>query len=537
MNAKQTVGRVIRWTVGLGLVVCGFATSCASTPPGEEDPIGALQEGAGLSLGGSTSTTCTSSNNGAVCGTKTVSGRCANGTCCTGCIVANTRTIPATYTCYAGNTAKICGNSGNECVGCPSTPDCKVGACVNGACDFTQAPDNFGCATGRCVGGVCCAGCIDANGACQAGTTTSVCGNTGAACASCDDGDPCTSDACDATSGCTHTFNPNGQCSDGNACTVGEHCVMDTTTGGISCGGGSAAKCDDNVDCTKDSCDPMQGCQHEALSGTACTDSGTCDANTVCQNGKCIGQGTPCNDNNPCTQNTCANGGTCMYPAEMPGTPCVYDFCHTGSTCQNSACQMGTAINCDDANPCTADSCDAMVGCVHQPISMGNCTDGDACTTGDHCANGICVGDPVVCTPLDECHKAGTCDKTAGGCSDPRQPDGETCTGGSCLAGKCVLNDGGVVIGSGGDSGTGGEAGASGGSAGSAGSSGGAAGSSGASASGGTAGTTLTPPEHPFVRDPGGCSCRIAASSKPGAGEYGLLALALGTVLARRRRR
>ena len=36
------------------------------------------------------------------------------------------------------------------------------------------------------------------------------------------------------------------------------------------------------------------------------------------------------------------------------------------------------------------------------------------------CVGGVCVGDnPVICTPLDECHVAGTCDRATGLCSNP----------------------------------------------------------------------------------------------------------------------
>jgi hypothetical protein len=292
---------------------------------------------------------------------------------------------------------------------------------------------------------------------------------------------------------------------------------MQDAAGGISCGGGTAAKCDDNVDCTQDSCDPTQGCVHAPLNSGTCTDSGTCGGNATCQQGKCVGMGTPCNDMNPCTQNTCLNG-QCTFPMEMLGTACVFDACRTGSTCSaNGQCQMGTAINCDDANPCTADSCDPANGCVHQPNNAGTCSDGNACTTADKCVNGTCTGTGIVCTALDECHKAGTCDMTAGGCSDPRQNDGFPCTGGTCQGGRCVLGDGGVV-GSGGSAGTGGEAGDT--------------ASGGSSASGGS---TQTPPAHVFTRNPGGCACTVPVESTSRHGEY-LLALALGIGLARRRR-
>jgi hypothetical protein len=56
---------------------------------------------------------------------------------------------------------------------------------------------------------------------------------------------------------------------------------------------------------------------------------------------------------------------------------------------------------CDDANPCTSDTC-APGGCGYVPVpgcctSSANCDDGDPCTTGEACVSGICQpGVPVV---------------------------------------------------------------------------------------------------------------------------------------------
>src|SRR6185503_402279 len=49
------------------------------------------------------------------------------------------------------------------------------------------------------------------------------------------------------------------------------------------------------------------------------------------------------------------------------------------------ACQY-TLRSCDDGNTCTADSCDAVLGCVHAATGEGSaCNDGDACTSFDVC--------------------------------------------------------------------------------------------------------------------------------------------------------
>jgi hypothetical protein len=42
-------------------------------------------------------------------------------------------------------------------------------------------------------------------------------------------------------------------------------------------------------------------------------------------------------------------------------------------------------VDCDDDNPCTADSCDPVLGCVHEPQD-----DGTACGVDGECASGAC---------------------------------------------------------------------------------------------------------------------------------------------------
>ena len=58
----------------------------------------------------------------------------------------------------------------------------------------------------------------------------------------------------------------------------------------------------------------------------------------------------------------CCSSACALNP---PGTSCADgDLCNGDETCDGSgSCQAGTALVCDDGDPCTQDSCDAILGC------------------------------------------------------------------------------------------------------------------------------------------------------------------------------
>jgi hypothetical protein len=143
----------------------------------------------------------------------------------------------------------------------------------------------------------------------------------------------------------------------------------------------------------------------------------------------------------PCSQPTCLTGKCTSKPAEGPCDD--GDACTTGDHCTGGTC-TGDEPDCDDANPCTADSCDGTTGlCLHEdaPLNGAKCDDGNPCTGTDVCGDGLCAGTLL---PLDqlatlEC----TCAKDSD--CDPLE-DGDVCNGtltckldeGS-LAGVCVI--------------------------------------------------------------------------------------------------
>src|SRR5262249_36163511 len=148
--------------------------------------------------------------------------------------------------------------------------------------------------------------------------------------------------------------------------------------------------CDDGNPCTDDTCDLTSGCVNTPNNNNTCTLTDTCMQNPVCNNGTCTGtpvqDGTACNDNSMCTGtgpggtgDTCT-GGVGGGPAVNgdDNTACTADSCNTASGC------VHTVIDCNDNNACTADSCNTASGCVNAPLPNGTtCDDGSACTTGD----------------------------------------------------------------------------------------------------------------------------------------------------------
>jgi hypothetical protein len=96
-----------------------------------------------------------------------------------------------------------------------------------------------------------------------------------------------------------------------------------------------------------------------------------------------------CSDANKCTTDQCVNGLVCDNDVRPNGSQCTNgDQCSGIGTCQDGACNVEAALNCNDNNACTVDSCDASKGgCQYADL---NCIDGDPCTND-------------LCDPLEGC--------------------------------------------------------------------------------------------------------------------------------------
>ncbi len=267
--------------------------------------------------------------------------------------------------------------------------------------------------------------------------------------ATCDDKNDCTEDVCDAAKGCKSTNKTGIACdADGSVCTKDDTCKDG------KCEAGAKETCDDSNPCTKDSCDPKDGCKYDNDDGQPCdADNTACTLNDKCEAGKCVaGAVKACASTDQCLTGKCnISDGNCNYKFQEgqscnDGNPCT-----TGEKCQKGDCN-GEVTKCDDNNSCTTDSCDKAKGCVHAAVTSP-CDDGDACTEKDACAATKCVGVPVdgktKCDDSNKCTED-TCDKVKGcqnnllngtqfTCDDGNPcTTSDACQNGTCKGGKNI---------------------------------------------------------------------------------------------------
>lgn len=322
-------------------------------------------------------------------------------------------------------------NDGNFCT---ENEACKNAACTGGSpksCDDNNVCSDDSCdPKGGCVHKANALSCDDANSCTDKdGCANSVC--SGLQVKNCDDGDPCTSDACDAKGGCIYSKN-TAVCDDGNACTENDVCKN-----GL-CTGGDAKNCDDNNACTDDSCEAKFGCKH-AANVLVCNDGNACTEADACKNGGCSGKLKNCDDADECTDDLCDVKGVCLHSFNT--APCSdLSPCTVFNKCNKGNCEAGPPKDCNDNNLCTDDSCDGKnSNCIHVS-NVADCNDGNACTVNDKCKNAICNGglkgcdDSNLCTD-DACNAQGVCthSNNAIGCDD-----GNVCSASDlCANGVC----------------------------------------------------------------------------------------------------
>ena len=407
---------------------------------------------------------------------------------------------------------------------CTDGDQCQQGACVPGKtkncddkniCTKDQCDAVKGCAHAPDEGApcdddnACTLGDVCAQGQCQAGVPKI-----------CKSPDGCTTATCSLSDGkCNYVKVAEGTpCEDGVVCTDKDTCKL-----GVC--GGVPMSCDDGNVCTTDACDAKKGCIATPQGQVTCDDGNPCTLNDKCQSGQCLGAQLVCDDKNACTADACNAQGTCTFLSKS-GACDDGDPCTVGDQCAGFACKPGNMVcackqdsdcpddknvcngslycdtssvpygckvkpatvpHCDDDNVCTTDSCDPTSGCQHVNNATA-CSDGNGCTVGDACSGGKCspgantcqctvtpdclaledgnvcngtlmcdtktlpykcVVDPatiVTCTPPVGTCAVGTCAPTTGTCSYVPQNNGQSCNadnnactvGDACSGGKCI---------------------------------------------------------------------------------------------------
>ncbi len=392
-------------------------------------------------------------------GTSKISVPCAPGHICVdgGCPLKVCE--PSSQSC-AGVQVVVCNAQGTSQTlsVCPDNSGCVAGACapwvctpgldscVGGVVKPCTVSGQFGapladctslgqvCYGGKCLNPLCVVGekmCKDANNAatCNADSVTwsaQPCG-FGTACflgvcapivcaANQSVCDGSILNTCDATG----TFVAAAQdCTTTNtACITGACVPIVCKPGATQCDGAQLSTCNaQGTAWTTAACANTQICDAGACAAIICSQGDVkCSGNSI---QTCSDLGTVFTTTTDCT----ATGQYCVQgaclaqvcnPAETKCTGLVF------STCAADGLSW-TNKDCNDANVCTLDSCDAVKGCatVNNP-----CDDGNVCTT-DGCAANACshVNNSLACN------------------------DGNACTTGeTCVSGACVLSNGALAV-------------------------------------------------------------------------------------------
>ena len=167
----------------------------------------------------------------------------------------------------------------------------------------------------------------------------------------------------------------------------------------VSCPGCDTITCPgcDTTSCPGYDTVPCPGCDTTSCPGYDTVSCPGCDTvecpdppDLVCPEPD-VGDPEDCEDDDPCTAETWTPEAGCVV-IPLDGFPCDDgDVCTVGEICQDGACGGGASLACDDGDPCTDDSCDSLSGCQFSP-NQDPCDDGDPCTVGDICGNGWCAG-------------------------------------------------------------------------------------------------------------------------------------------------
>jgi len=241
--------------------------------------------------------------------------------------------------------ARACQENLNPCGGC-------CGFCVCGQCTAPDACDSSDFCNPNTLNGVCCKkaprDCVDPLNKCNTYKCDSDLAECVATPIACKTNTSCFTYACEVGTGiCGTTIAPgcegqpecvsNAGCDDGNMCT---NDICDLTTGQCRWEN-TAAACDDNNLCTIDSCEPATGCKNEPVPLDYCDDQSNCTVDRCDPVDGCVNTNVTCIDDNACTIDTCDPFKGCLNtPKVCPNNgnaKCKLDFCLNGTCVSRKA--------------------------------------------------------------------------------------------------------------------------------------------------------------------------------------------------------
>ncbi len=242
------------------------------------------------------------------------------------------------------------------------------------------------------------------------------------------------------------------QCADGDLCNGIERCAAGTCTPPSA-----PLACDDGDACTADTCDPAAGCAHADTlcpatcgpgdDGIRCSDGTACTVGDTCSGGACVGTSLACDDADPCTVDTCNVTLGCTYVEQADAPACL-----TSAQCASAADHTPCV---GDGDPCTQDGC--LEGACRVGLNqiVRQCADGDACNGDEFCSTvkGCEPAPPPACDDGEACNGVETCVSPGGCVSGSPAPDdtpcddglactdGDTCTDGACSGASLDCGD------------------------------------------------------------------------------------------------
>ncbi|MBL4818385.1 MAG: hypothetical protein JKY15_04020 [Deltaproteobacteria bacterium] len=394
---------------------------------------------------------------------------CNDGQACTSsdqCLAGSCQGAPVICSADACNTS-TCNLSSGSCVTVPIDFEdnnvCTIDSCdsilgpqhttiANCCLSDSECNDSNICTADTCSASNQCSfaaivgqACSD-NNLCTSSDVCTASGSCTGTALDCADTDPCTLDSCDTISGlCLNVGDASlagAACDDGISCTSSDQCNSlaqcsgaDSCVAPVACSTTSCnlasglcepiandAACDDQISCTADSCSLTEGCLRDTF---ACE----CIANT---------SDIRCDDSSPCTNDTCSANYECQH--DITGTDGLAcsdsNACTSPDTCLTGVCAAGAAIDCNDSDACTSDSCVASTGCQFDAVvcNDSNICTADTCDSGTGCAfTAIDPTQPTQCTSADatQCANLNSDPNNCGTCFN-------VCPSGVCTDGVCT---------------------------------------------------------------------------------------------------